>query len=621
MVADVKVIADSISPSGDRLTTLQLRYWRAIHGEFMTHRTFCLAGDAMLDFDLPAGSQGNGARRKHSMSLREFVDKWMNGAAQGKSSRHSGKMLDHLDSARLYSAREIAKEIGHKSTLNINNACRNGDVVGARKHAGEWVATGQCWAEWRGKTGSRRFSIRDRLSKMRIRQFNERTGEVQTSTVKNCIASGVKEVFRVSAGDFSVCGSKDHRILTESGWKRIEDIVPGVDRVVAYTYGTGTNANPNRHNKIDGKWVQTWSRQNRDAVAKRQGGMCAVSGAPLAPSFHLHHVEPRHARPDLAFDINNVIAVNADAHKDMHEVQGWQTGVPLGAAGVLVDSVQSEGLCDTYDLEIAGEFPNFFADGVVVHNSRNASSSRAVPVMKTIAQVLKDPAGPIHWGQNRPGMQAKSELDGLRRKIAKGLWRAAGVVAAGFAWGMVKVGLHKQVANRILEPWQYIHVVLTSTEWENFFELRLDEDAQPEFRELAQAVKDALDNSTPTLLAIGEWHLPYVTPEDREYVKSFAVDEEDYWNILKNISAARCCRVSFLKHNGLRADVHEDLSLCGKLVGARPLHASPFEHQATPDRYFDQYTYTPWGNPSLHGNLVGWIQNRKIIERDSWSKD
>lgn len=252
--------------------------------------------------------------------------------------------------------------------------------------------------------------------------------------------------------------------------------------------------------------------------------------------------------------------------------------------------------------------------------SRNASSSRAVPVMKTIAQVLKDPAGPIHWGQNRPGMQAKSELEGWRLSVAKGLWRASGIVAAGFAWAMVKVGLHKQVANRILEPWQYIHTVVTSTEWDNFFELRLDIDAQPEFRELAEKIKNAIDNSVPTVLAIGEWHLPYVTVDDRESTKRFAKDDQDYWNILKNISAARCCRVSYVKHNGNAANVAEDLSLCDKLIGARPLHASPFEHQATPDRYYVEYSFQPWGSPSLHGNLVGWIQNRKLIERDAWQK-
>lgn len=280
---------------------------------------------------------------------------------------------------------------------------------------------------------------------------------------------------------------------------------------------------------------------------------------------------------------------------------------------VIADSISREGVRLTtlqlkYWRAIHGE--------VMTHRvfSRNASSSRAIPVMKTIAQVLKAPAGPIHWGQNRPGMQARMELTGWRKTAAKGLWRTAGVMAAGIAWGMVKVGLHKQVANRILEPWQYIHVVLTSTEWDNFFELRLDADAQPEFRELAQEIKRAIDNSTPSAISRGEWHVPYITDEDREFVKSFSVDDEDYWNLLTKISAARCCRVSYLKHDGKKSIVSEDLALCDKLVGARPLHASPFEHQATPD---SADVSGGWRFPVTHGNLMGWIQNRKLIELES----
>lgn len=286
---------------------------------------------------------------------------------------------------------------------------------------------------------------------------------------------------------------------------------------------------------------------------------------------------------------------------------------------VIVDSISPEGKRITtlqlkYWRAIHGE--------VMTHRvfSRNASSSRAIPVMKLIMQVLTDPAGPIHWGQNRPGMQATEELTGWRLGVAKGLWRTAGVVAAGFAWGMVKVGLHKQVANRILEPWQYIHVVLTSTEWENFFELRLDQDAQPEFRELAGKIKAALDQSVPAKLNHGEWHLPYVTDEDRERVKSFAQTDEEYWNTLKNISAARCCRVSYLRHDGKTPRIADDLSLCDKLVGARPLHASPFEHIATPDQLIAASRGLPakWDAPQRHGNFIGWIQYRKLIEVDTW---
>lgn len=198
MSIEAKVIADSTSEAGARITTMQLTYPRFIHSEFMTHRAFCIAGDSRLDFELPGGSPGS--RRVHHMTLREFVDKWFNGAAEGPSARHNGHFLGDLDPALEYSARDVSERLGHARHLNLNHACRKGLVPGARKTAAGWVAQGSAWATWRGGTGTRRFSLRPRLSKMRIRQVNEATGEVRTSTVLACVRSGDKPVFRLVAG-------------------------------------------------------------------------------------------------------------------------------------------------------------------------------------------------------------------------------------------------------------------------------------------------------------------------------------------------------------------------------------------------------------------------------------
>lgn len=241
--------------------------------------------------------------------------------------------------------------------------------------------------------------------------------------------------------------------------------------------------------------------------------------------------------------------------------------------------------------------------------SRNASSSRAIPVAKMIEQVRNDPAIPIHWGKNQPGMQAKEEFKGLIDLGAAGVeftpeevWKFSAKMAANYAEAMSKAGLHKQVVNRILEPYQWIHVVVTATEWDNFFELRYHEDAQPEIYELAKLMRYAMDTSEPKVLSSGDWHLPYVTEE--EYVN---LDIE----IAKKVSAARCCRVSYLKHDGTNSTIEEDIALCDRLAGAKPIHASPFEHQATPDLFNGE----SFMSESLHGNFVGWIQNRKLIEQ------
>jgi hypothetical protein len=226
--------------------------------------------------------------------------------------------------------------------------------------------------------------------------------------------------------------------------------------------------------------------------------------------------------------------------------------------------------------------------------SRNASSSRAIPVKKMLEQVWNDPAGPIHWGANQPGMQAQQQLTGWRLLAAKAVWKYAGRVACIFAWLAIQIGLHKQVANRLLEPWQYIHVLVTSTEWENFFALRIHPDAQPEMCELATAIKEAINGSRPVER---EWHMPYITQEERS---GFA---DKY---LLRISAARCCRVSYLKHDGQASNIDEDLALADKLRKSHPIHASPFEHQAG-----------AVSNASArYRNFMGWNQYRTLVENE-----
>lgn len=264
-------------------------------------------------------------------------------------------------------------------------------------------------------------------------------------------------------------------------------------------------------------------------------------------------------------------------------------------------------------------YPRFIHAEFMTHRvfSRNASSSRAIPVKKMIQMVRDDPAMPIHWGANQPGMQAREELSKHLKDAAIGVWCRAARSAANYAEEMEQLGLHKQVANRILEPFQHMHVLVTATEWDNFFELRCHEDAQPEIRELAHVMRFKMATSKPKLLKQGGWHLPYVTEEDWGGVcdmlggEGFSAQVE----CAKKISAARCCRVSYLKHDGTNPSIEEDLKLCERLAGSRPIHASPFEHQATPDTLVHVVDEVEWNVPYLHGNFVGWIQYRKQIEQ------
>ena len=281
-------------------------------------------------------------------------------------------------------------------------------------------------------------------------------------------------------------------------------------------------------------------------------------------------------------------------------------------AKIIADSISEAGKRLT-TLQLV--YPRFIHSETMTHRvfSRNASSSRAIPVKKMLEMVTSEPAMPIHWGKNQPGMQAKVELEQPHKIRVQALWREAAHAAAAIAEKMEAEGAHKQIVNRILEPFQHISVVLTATEFDNWFELRAHEDAQPEIHELALQMRLAMNESAPRLLKPGEWHLPYVTEEDRsaEWAAHRVAE-----NLCK-ISAARCCRVSYLTHDGRKSSIEEDLALCDRLAGARPIHASPFEHQATPD-YMEENQFdasiNDWSNKHLHGNLVGWVQHRKLLE-------
>ena len=122
----------------------------------------------------------------------------------------------------------------------------------------------------------------------------------------------------------------------------------------------------------------------------------------------------------------------------------------------------------------------------------------------------------------------------------------------------------------MLEPFAHIRVVVTATEWGNFFGLRMHPDAQPEIQELARCMYQAMMESQPNVLHPGQWHLPYITEEDADLTIHQKI----------RVSVARCARVSYRLHDGTRTTLEKDLQLYDQLIKADPAHASPCEHQA-----------------------------------------
>lgn len=207
---------------------------------------------------------------------------------------------------------------------------------------------------------------------------------------------------------------------------------------------------------------------------------------------------------------------------------------------------------------------------------RNAASNRAIPTKKILSRVINEMGMPLHWGVNKPGMKADEELTGWRRSLARGVWRMAGWSACGFAWLLGKIGLHKQAANRVLMPYQMISVVITTTERSNFYGLRVHPDAQPEMQNIAAKMKLADELAPIQELQWGEWHMPYcgVSVGEMREMEYFEIDK------LFHTSVARCARTSYLTHEGKNTTAQEDQQLHDKLLNSKPMHASPFEHQA-----------------------------------------
>lgn len=286
-------------------------------------------------------------------------------------------------------------------------------------------------------------------------------------------------------------------------------------------------------------------------------------------------------------------------------------------AKILADSVSPAGFrLTTFQITL----PRIVLAELNTHRmlSRNSASSRAIPVEKMMARVGEDPFYPVHWGANQKGMQAEKELTAEQQDVVKAHWRAGLGSAIHWAGRLLHAGVHKQITNRLLEPWMFHTVIITATELENYFNLRRDKHAQPEIRKSAEMMWGAYDSSTPKALTPHQWHLPLV-PDWDDLAGQFS--ELD----IAKISCGRCARVSYLTHDGER-DPNADLALVDeRLIPAG--HMSPLEHAARPmfgselDLFsaptlcaVDGALDGDWSKPTYFcGNFQGWVQMRKLI--------
>lgn len=263
--------------------------------------------------------------------------------------------------------------------------------------------------------------------------------------------------------------------------------------------------------------------------------------------------------------------------------------------------------------------------------SRSSASSRAIPVQKQIDRLYKDPFEPVSWGKNQKGMQAEEELDEATRAKARETWNEAMYAAIKGAELLLDKGVHKQITNRLLEPFMWHTVIVTATEWSNFFHLRDNKMAQPEIQKAAGMMGELYRASRPKLLNASEWHLPFEQPEPAGPDGAPAPLRTIEARV--KISVGRSARVSYLNHDGV-SDPSADIKLADSLL--KNGHMAPWEHVARPmvDAEREIFRRDDWAMPAdwpggitdifmpwkktgnktyFLGNFNGWVQARKLI--------
>lgn len=309
-------------------------------------------------------------------------------------------------------------------------------------------------------------------------------------------------------------------------------------------------------------------------------------------------------------------------------------------------------------------YPRIIHSEMMTHRlfSRNAMSSRAIPIAKMIEEIRRSPAMPVRFGANQSGMQDKGgEHDGkvlydwvedeygMYQELyctGREAWAMAAEDACLWAERFEAAGYHKQIANRLLEPFQMMKAIFTATDMNNFFWLRVAEDADPTIKELAGLMREAWSQSMAEVLQPGQWHTPYVehwTDEDGGFgymIENTDNDDPAPYKLLTEdealaISSSCCAQVSY---RILDATYEKAMRVYGRLLTGDKVHASPFEHQGTPiklqreietsdgdtigfvnrpdraDSWEKGITHVDRDGFLWSGNLCGFIQHRQLLD-------
>jgi len=638
---EAKIVADSISPQGHRITSMLLTYPRFIHSELMTHRMFsrnsasCLTADTIITIESPNRIKKGNKSSSNNMTIKEIVDKWIDGDNLGRTLKH-------------------------------------------------------------------------RLKPMYLRCLNEDTGEFITTHITNCFRQGIQDVYEIElTNSYKIKCTKNHRIFTNKGWKTLNDI--------NLNFSTNNILNwdiPNFQIATNGfQLTEQWLTDEKNK-GKTLTQICN--------EYNLNYKSVSRFSEKYKIRFNKPILLNEDIHRFIHSnnldiefMNYYKEGKdllkfqelyndlklkcdninkPKGRSNTLVvryfdiKNITYIGKEETYDLEVEGPYHNFIANKVVVHNSR------AIPFEKMVKMIEEYPFIPIAWQKDHKGMQG-TEYFGSGYDIAERQtnWLIARSEAVKMAKRLNNFGVTKQLCNRLLEPFMWHTVLVTATEFDNFFELRCpkylydyednpiyfkskkdwinyynesqgykeghkgftkvenltdldwvqlsESGAEIHIQKIAEMMWDSYNESTPKKLEGGEWHIPEFSKlsEDYKWIDFYE------WLYLKKglnpvetklkVSTARCARLSYVTlGDNPKVSYEADIKLHDKLLADK--HFSPFEHCARVmnddeyNRYTKGYNFSAiydgkesnliggFGNDAKGwcNNFRGFIQYRYLIE-------
>lgn len=282
-------------------------------------------------------------------------------------------------------------------------------------------------------------------------------------------------------------------------------------------------------------------------------------------------------------------------------------------AEIIADSLNSKGCRLTTFIT---EFPRIVLAELNTHRvfSKNSASSRAIPFEKMLEMVKNNPFIPIKFQKDHKGMQGTEYYEGTDHEQCVKDWLLARDKAIEAVLNF-KLPITKQLRNRLLEPFMWHRVIISATEFENFFALRAHKDAEIHIVRLAELMLEEYNKSIPQKLKEGEWHIPFGDTIDEDRINSIIYGEadtfHDYLNHIQKlkikIAIARCARVSYFNFEG-KDDYEADIKLCDRLFGNIPRHLSPTEHVAQ-----------AMDSSDFIGNFRGFKQYRKFFQDENLS--